>query len=320
MHRLLPALAVVALIAAYGAWSQQRPAGHYLSDLRGELAGEPGGAVAGIDLLAIEPVLNPHDYQHVDRLRLKLASHLQQARAAGLLGPRTLVVFPEHIGSGLLLLGEKRELYQARSRRQALRWLAASNPLDLALGLLRAKGRPRSLAALLQMKAQDMADAYQQLFAGLAREFGVTLVAGSIVLPQPELRDGRLRAGNGPLYNLSLVFGADGRPLGTPHYKQHAEAFEAGLLSDAPAPPPQVVVTPLGRLGVLLGADADDSRLRAALQAQQVELLAMPRFVAAGASRVEHGIAATWRGRLWDFPEDGERAHGPARLYHHALD
>lgn len=313
MHRLLPTLALAGLIAAYGAWSQQRPVGHYLSDLRSQIVGEQPPPKGRGNLLAIEPTLTPHDYQDVARLRLKLAAHLQQARQAGLLTPRTLVVLPEHIGSGLLLTGEKREVYQARHLSQAMRWLAASNPLDFALALLQAEGSPRSLDALLRMKAARMAEDYQQLFAGLAREFGVTLVAGSILLPQPQIRDGRLQPGSGPLYNVCLVFAADGQLLGAPQYKQQAEAFELGLLDRAAPPQPQAIATPLGRLGVLLGADADNAQLLARLQAQQVELLALPRFRGERAER-NAALEAHWRGRLWGFPAGSTRAEGPAQL------
>lgn len=51
--------------------------------------------------------------------------------------------------------------------------------------MLTATGGDRRSDAHLRMKAEQMASDYQQLFGGLAKEFGVTLVAGSIVLPAP---------------------------------------------------------------------------------------------------------------------------------------
>lgn len=57
-----------------------------------------------------------------------------------------------------------------------------------------------------------MAEQYQTLFGGLAKEFGVTLVAGSIVLPEPAIDNGKLKLGSGPLYNSSVTFGSDGQP------------------------------------------------------------------------------------------------------------
>ncbi len=67
-------------------------------------------------------------------------------------------------------------------------WMAASNPLKLARGWLGAKGEDRMADALFRMKAVDMAHDYQTLFGGLAQDFGVTVVAGSIVLPNPRSR------------------------------------------------------------------------------------------------------------------------------------
>ena len=69
-------------------------------------------------------------------------------------------------------------------------------------------GEHRFSEAQLRMKASRMADDYQRVFGGLARQFGVTLVAGSIVLPEPSLREGRLVAGDGPLYNVAVTFGS----------------------------------------------------------------------------------------------------------------
>jgi hypothetical protein len=83
--------------------------------------------------------------------------------------------------------------------------------------LLRNLDANRLDEALLRMKAEQMAADYQSLFGGLAREFGVTLQAGSILLPEPRIDDdGQLHSGSGPLWNLSLVFGPDGRITGEP--------------------------------------------------------------------------------------------------------
>jgi hypothetical protein len=40
---------------------------------------------------------------------------------------KTIVVLPEHIGTWLMLAGEKNELYQAL-HKDAMNWLAVSNP------------------------------------------------------------------------------------------------------------------------------------------------------------------------------------------------
>lgn len=85
------------------------------SDLRIELALNHGVPGEHGNLLGIEPVLYPGDYQNLQRLHRKLSAYLEQARAQGLVSPRTVVVLPEHIGTWLWARGEKNELYQSPS-------------------------------------------------------------------------------------------------------------------------------------------------------------------------------------------------------------
>lgn len=267
---LILAIALLGGLTSYWHWTQQRPSGHYLSDLRSHVALDIGQPGPRGNLLGIQPELFAGDYQSLERLRLKLAAYLDHARELGLLNERSVVVLPEHIGTWLLAVGEKAELYQAGSRRQALQWVAASNPLAFLRGLLDARGDWQD--ALLHTKARDMARDYQQLFGGLARDYGITLVAGSIVLPEPRVELGRLEVGPGPLYHTSLVFDRAGNPLGQPHRQR----FRANGQEPMAAAAPLVVDTPAGRLGVLLGQTVEDDAAQAELARQQAELLALP--------------------------------------------
>lgn len=231
---LLVTLIVAGCLLAFLIWAERRPDAHYLSDLRSAISSEPAPAQARGNLLLIRPQLYPMDYQSPAHLRLKLAAALDKAREAGLLGPDTLVALPEHIGTWLLARGEKVEFYQARSRQEVRDWLLLGNPLLAIKALLLNLDAERLDEALLRMKAEQMAEDYQQLFAGLAREYRVTLLAGSILLPEPRVEDGRLRSGEGPLHNLSLVFSPQGTIQGSPHLEPwpwRAGATAAQLLS-----------------------------------------------------------------------------------------
>ena len=304
---LLLAFALLAGLGSYAQWIEQRPSSHYLSDLRSQVAldiGEPGPRG---NLLGIQPELFPADYQSLAHLRLKLAAYLDHARERGMLNARTVVVLPEHIGTWLLAVGEKEELYRANERRQAMHWLAATNPLDF-LGALVSAGRDARLDdAVLRTKAKTMARDYQQLFGDLARDYQITLVAGSIVLPEPHIEQGRLEVGRGPLYNVSLVFDRAGNPLGQP--QRHA--FSAGALTTETTGAVQVLETPAGRLGVLLGGDMQQLRQATTAGDKTIELLAMPSDLDSQADDAElgeqlqtHGIRAGLkvhlRGRLWE--------------------
>ncbi len=282
MRKLLAgalALVIIAGLCGYGFWTLQRPEGHYLSDLRIELALNQGVPGEHGNLLGVEPLLYPGDYQNLARLHRKLSAYLQQARDQGLVNARTVVVLPEHIGTWLWARGEKNELYQATRDREAWQWLELSNPLRYGLAMLSASGDDRRSDARLRMKAAQMAADYQQLFGGLAREFGVTLVAGSIVLPAPYVKNGVLHAGSGPLFNSSLVFAADGSVLGQPQYQRYPDSETRRYIHHGRQQPLQVLQTPAGRLGVLVGSDSwypDNYRL---LAGQSVQLIANPVFL-----------------------------------------
>jgi predicted amidohydrolase len=273
-------MAIIAALATYAMWAADRPVGHYLSDLRIKLAVDQGTPADRGNLLGIQPELFPTDYQSPERLHRKLAAYLQKARDQGLLNDKTVVVLPEHIGTWLMVSGEKDELYQASTLKEAMNWLAASNPLKFARALISADGGNRLDDAHLRMKAKTMARDYQDLFGGLAKEFRVTLVAGSIVLPEPSIIDGALKIGSGALYNSSVVFSRDGVPLGQPQRQMYPVFSGPDAIKDNADHLLNVVDTPAGRLGVLIGRDSWYPENYRTLDDLGVQLVASPAFIA----------------------------------------
>ena len=272
-------IALVASAAGYGYWAEHREVGHYLSDLRIKLAVNDGADQGRGNLLGIEPDLSPRDFQSLALVHLKLCAYLNSARNDGLLNDKTIVVLPEHIGTWLMFRGEKDELYQAANLNDAMRMLAMSNPLAFANAWLRADGDNRTNDAHLRMKARHMASDYQSLFGGLAKEFGVTLVAGSIALPDPRIENGKLLPGNGPLYNSSLVFGRDGALLGTPQRQLLPTYEEQSYIQPSPDHQLNVVDTPAGRLGILIGSDSWYPEHYQTLNEKGAQLIAVPAFI-----------------------------------------
>ena len=272
-------MALIAALTTYAMWAADRPVGHYLSDLRIDLAIDQGTPADRGNLLGIQPELFPTDYQSAERLHRKLAAYLQKAQEQGLLNEKTIVVLPEHVGTWLMVSGEKDELYQATTIKEAMNWLAVSNPLQFVRALISAKGDNRLDDAHLRMKAKGMAKEYQALFGGLAKEFHVTLVAGSIVLPEPSIIDGTLKIGRGALYNSSVVFGRDGLPIGQPQRQMHPIFAEHDVIEANGEHTLSVVDTPAGRLGVLIGSDSWYPGNYRKLDDQGAQLVAVPAFV-----------------------------------------
>ncbi|MCW8157676.1 carbon-nitrogen hydrolase [Stutzerimonas stutzeri] len=271
---LLAVLAGVSL-AVYFDWTHDRRSGPLLSDLRILPIESRGQAGTAGNLLGIETRLQPADFQSRERLQLKFRTYLQQAADAGMLSERTIVVLPEHVGTGLFALGEKPEVQQARTLRDAMQWMALSNPGSYLRALTGNQVDDRRTGAVLRLKARQMAEEYQTIFGGLAREFGITLVAGSIVLPEPYLENDQLKIGDGPLRQISLTFDGRGKPLGTLQYKHALSRYERRY-SVAPIPEPRrLIETPAGSLAVLIGCDAYLERPPA-----EAKLLAIPGALA----------------------------------------
>jgi predicted amidohydrolase len=294
MRKVLGSLALTVLLillVSYGLWTSKRHVGHYLTDLRIQLVvndGEPG---ENGNLLGIQPELFTSDYSSIKRLHRKLAAYLQQARDDGLINAKTIVVLPEHVGTWLFAVDEKSQFYQAATIEEAMNWLAFSNPLLFLDAMFHARGENRMDDIHLRMKSRSMARDYQTVFGGLAKEFGVTLVAGSIVLPNPEVQDGQLKVGNGALYNSSLVFGRDGQPIGQPQRQLFPSWYQRGYIRSGKDAVLNVVDTPAGRLGILIGTDSWYPHNYTRLNESGVDLIAVPAFVAGNGS-----WSQPWRG------------------------
>jgi hypothetical protein len=280
----LTAVVLVILLVSYGLWTGKRHVGHYLTDLRIQVVINDGQPGERGNLLGIQPELFPSDYSSVERLHRKLAAYLVQARERGLLNDKTIVVLPEHIGTWLLAVDEKSQFYQATTLDEAMNWLAFSNPLLFLDAVFHARGSSRFEDARLRMKAHSMAQDYQNVFGGLAKEFGVTLVAGSIVLPSPQVENGELRIGRGALYNSSLVFGPDGLPQGQPQRQLFPGWSQRGYIRPGKDAPLNVIDTPAGRLATLIGSDSWYPDNYARLNASKVDLIAVPAYVAGSES------------------------------------
>jgi hypothetical protein len=251
-----------------------------MSDLYLDQILSTGTASDAGNLLGVQPFMLPEDYASPDTLLQKLTGYFDAAQAHQFLTPKTIVVLPEYIGTWLVAAFERPGVYTARNIQQAMRSLVLHHPIRFGRAYRTAKEADRVTAALFRMKANDMARGYHTVFATLARRYGVTLVAGSILLPEPEVVDGSIVIGTGPLQNISAVFRADGTLY--PQLARKMYPIEAEQPFTAPAAPEQLPVfdTAAGRLGVLVCADCWYPESYRQLRSKGVDLLAVPSFTA----------------------------------------
>lgn len=235
---------------------------------------------SGTNLLAIQPYMLTEDYASGERFEAKLDGYLAVAKAQGFLSERTVVIWPEYIGTWLAAAEERREVYEAPHLQQAMTTLVLSNLFSFLRWLPFADAQDRLKGALFLMKARRMAALYEQVFGRLAARYRIVLVAGSTVLPDPTVQDGHITIGSGPLYNTSAVFGPDGRLLGPLVRKLFPTKDELPFLRAGKPDDLPVFATPAGKLGVLICADSWYPTPYEKLRQKGAEVIAVPSYLA----------------------------------------
>ena len=184
-----------------------------------------------------------------------------------------LVVFPE-LG-GLMLAAPMLADFRSRllkhadqgRRVRATTWQRFTGRVaGGAAGLLKASFED-ALHGLLDVDAVRLWQAYCDVYSGLAREFGMVLVAPSIYAPDPI--DGVIR-------NVAAVFAADGSLLGT-QTKIILNHVDESFCS--PGSTWTTIRSEVGALGIMVGSDVFYPEVGRALAFQGAEVL-----VAQGAS------------------------------------
>jgi hypothetical protein len=250
-----------------------------MSDLYLNEAVESGRDEGHGNLLGIQPFMLPVDYTSAQTLLDKLDGYFAAAQEKSWLTEKTIVVLPEYLGSWLVAAGEPSRVYAATTLQAAMRALALNHPLHFGRTLRVTKAADRTAAALFRMKALEMAQGYQFVFMELAKRYGVTVVAGSILLPEPAVAAGILAPGSGALQNVSAVFAPDGSIFPELSRKVYPTSAELNFVDPAPLEQLPVYETRAGRLGVLVCADSWYPAPYQHLKEQGVELLAVPSFV-----------------------------------------
>ncbi|MCB1309446.1 MAG: carbon-nitrogen hydrolase [Leptospiraceae bacterium] len=305
MHKpqIIMALPIVLLICGYQLWaaigraefsntqSLSQEADADIPEV--ESAVSYGFPQQNINLLGIQPDMRAGDYRNAQSLYNKLNGYLLQARQRDWIGERTIVIFPEYIGTWLVAANEKESVYSAPTMSAAMQALVSSNVFQFVWYFLDTSAEDRASSALFAMKGAQMARQYAAVFSSLAREYAVTIVAGSIVLPEPRVIDGRIiTQSSGPLYNASFVFQPDGTPAPTVIRKVYPIEDELPFLQAADVDTLPAVDTAAGKLGILICADAWYPDVYARLASENVRLAVVPAYLAAG----DDAWNRPWRG------------------------
>ncbi|MCB9696030.1 MAG: hypothetical protein H6738_04485 [Alphaproteobacteria bacterium] len=200
------------------------------------------------DLVGVVAWMQVEDYLTAEAFEGRLGSWLDAASARGWLGPGTVVVFPEYVGTWLVAVDEKPRTVAPDTTTGAMKRLVTHH-----LGAWRRAKRKgtedAATEAVFAMKGDRVAEVWQDAMAHLATRHGVTLVAGSALLPEPALVDGRLvPTPKAPLRNVSAIFGPDGSLLAAPVVKAFPTAHELPFV--LPGDPARLPAIEVGGVGL----------------------------------------------------------------------
>lgn len=254
-------------------------------------------------LVGFQPYLEPVDYRCERSFAAKIEAYLDSARARGYLRPGSVAVFPEYIGTWLVLMREPGiGLRWASTLEGALTWFVLRHPWAFwkAYKQVREAGlADPSAAAVFQVKAEAIAQAYHRTFSRLSRRYGVTLVAGSVVLPGARIeKDSLVVQVGAPLENVSVVYGPDGRPFPRLVRKAFPIATELAFTRPGRVEELPTFETAVGRLGVLICADSWFPQSYQALG--KVDILVVPSYLMGDSC-----WGLPWRGYSgWPAPAD----------------
>jgi len=272
---------IVAAVIVYNIWAYSNTTGKYHTGIIIRPSRDSVLSI-GIDsgngnIIGMQPYLTAENYSSEAYLIQSLRPYFELAKEKKLLNDRTIVVLPEYTGSWLVAAQEKKSVYTQSNISDAMTTMVTSNIFKYGWAYLRAPDvAGKSTYALFMMKSAQMATIYQNIFSKLAKEFHVTLVAGSIVLPDPSIdKSGKLVTSKGTLYNASVIFDPNGDIMSPLVKKIFPIDDEAGFTGCAPVDQNPVFNTPAGKLGVLVCAD---SWYPAAYKSfnSQVKIIAVP--------------------------------------------
>lgn len=175
------------------------------------------------NIVGIQTFMIPADYSNEERFFKKLEEYVLEAQRNGFLNKNTLIVFPEHIGTPLILVDEEKKIYFEDSFLTVLELLIENQSFFKT-----EKNISSDTKNLFLKKSSKMKDIYTRVFAQLSRFYNVTILAGSIVLPNPKYEQGYVSIYGNDLKNTAFIF-SNGKLLPSITYKNNLSELEENL-------------------------------------------------------------------------------------------
>lgn len=254
------------------------------------------------NVIGINTYMTPEDYATANHFFQKLDGYLLVCNRNGWLNPKTTIIFPEYLGSWLVLEGEKNSAYHAATVDQALRGFVLSNFFYYIHAWFMApdEAADKVKHSVFSTKGQRMAYLYTSTFSKLAKKYSVTIIAGSILLPNPEVKKNEIITHKGSLENITAVFNSDGSMQPKLSRKAFPIADELPFVKKCPPSELPVYSLPLGKTSVMICADSWFPESYEAVDRDSLLLIAVPSY-----TQTNYSMATPWVGYSgFDEPKD----------------
>ncbi len=243
-------------------------------------------------VIAVQPKLSEQDYRSVEQFKATLRPYFEKAKKVSPEGEPTLIVLPEYLGAWLVAVDEPDWVFRFPDINTAMSRLIIRHPFrfigqlfsSLVLSDFKGPFRGYVQRSVFIMQAERIREAFQETFSELAKIYRVWIVAGSVLLPEAEIKAGRIvfvAARTGAKFNLmnqGFVFNPTGSAVLVSKkvfpVQEELVFMDAGSVGEL-----SVIDTDLGRLGVLVCADSWYPACYRVLDGLGVDIIAVPGFV-----------------------------------------
>jgi len=234
---------------------------------------------ATANIVGMQVYMTNLDYITTETFYNKLDYYLEAAQQKRWLKPQTTVVFPEHIATWLVAADEKKAVFESATVEGAMKTIVLSHLPLFLIKYVESEASEKSKDAVFQLKAKKMGHIYQDVFSELAKKYKVSIVGGSLFLPNPVLEKGKITVRNGPLFNVSALFTPDGRIEAPLILKKFPTADELSFCE--PSKEPNKAFKINGKnIGILICADAWFPQNYRELNSKKASVLLVPAYSA----------------------------------------
>lgn len=232
-------------------------------------------------LCAVQMHWDMKDYESPQVFENKISSLMEQVREAIGWDEDVLVVFPEDVGTPLFFTSSYQYVKDVKTLQDAVKCLVKKDLLKVLY--YKARYQVGWIRALALAKSIDIAKIYLDVFSRMAKSFRVTLVAGSVLLPEFEwnkdIEKTVYKIPNGNVYNVAFLFDKEGNLMGTQkktHLVPGLEDREGFDLVEGKIEDLKVFDTPFGKLGIAVCLDCFKEPVVKALADRGANILIQP--------------------------------------------